>query len=95
MTREEALAKHVQYSWVVLEHKWRYYVGRFHGVQAVSDEKYDKIEESYKKLCTVLKLPTSASSMVGFDFKRASCRMVHDKMCKLYNLNSETTTWVG
>lgn len=89
MTKEEAIEKHIQHSWAVLEHKWRYYVGTKYGVKPVSDEKYDKIEENYKKLCKVLKLPTTASDMVGFDFNRGSCKIVHIKMCNQYKLKVE------
>lgn len=79
----------VRLSWKILEHKWRYYWGVRHGVQPISDEKYDKIETNYKKLAKVLKLKTYASDMVGFDFDRPSCRIVHENMCRKYGIKKK------
>ena len=75
-TKEEARTLYIKLSWKILEHKFRYYEGHKYGLTPISDDKYDKLESVYKKLAKLLKEPTSASDMVGFDYNRPSCKIV-------------------
>ena len=75
----------VSLGWQILEHKWRYYVGRAHGIDTISDQEYDELEDKYVGACMAVG-EEPYSNVVGFTFERASCRIVHEKMCNKYGL---------
>lgn len=63
--------------WLLLEHKCRYYVLND---SIIDDHSYDMLEKAYDKLAEELKLPKSASDMVGFDETRPACQSVMRKL---------------
>ena len=69
-------------AWEILGHKFLYYAGSKCKLESkiISDEKYDALETEYKDLCEELGIESTASSMVGFDSKRGSCRMVMEHL---------------
>ncbi len=82
------LARFYQLSWQILEHKFRYYEGEKYKLRPIADSEYDKLEAEYLDLCKKLDKPTSASSMVGFDYSRPSCLRVAEHLTKGKNLNA-------
>jgi len=87
LTKEEkkALLKkykklHIKFSWMILEMKFLYYIGRGKGFKCPSDEYYDSIEDKYRKLCKKLKKDTTACNHVGFPSNTPSGRLVAEKM---------------
>jgi predicted phosphoadenosine phosphosulfate sulfurtransferase len=82
LSRTEAKQLVVRLSWKILEHKFRYYEGAKYNLKTIPDEKYDKIESKYKRLCKALKIEPSASDMVGFNYDKPSCRLVASKLTK-------------
>lgn len=82
----------IWYAWTILEHKWRYYIGRGlkEDIDLIGDQEYDQLEEEYKALCAYLDIPTSATDMVGFDFNRGSCKLVHHKLSTIYDMPKTT-----
>ena len=72
----------VELSWKLLEHKFMYYVVKR---SVISDEMYDKLAMEYRRLCKEANVAPTADDMVGFDFGKASCRIVAAKMGKLHN----------
>lgn len=86
LTREEANKRFASLSWKILEAKWDYYIGPEFDVKPMADEKFDKMEEIYRKLATGLKLEPTAAEHVGFPMHTASGRLVHEKkMSKIKN----------
>lgn len=80
LTREQAKSLVCRLSYKILEHKFRYYEGAKYGLKSIPDDKYDKLEARYIRLCTLLKIEPTASNMVGFDYNRPSCKMVFNKL---------------
>lgn len=68
--------RHIQLSWLLLEHKYRYYVK---DAPIIQDYEYDLLEKEYDTLCDKLNLPKAVSDMVGFDESRPSCQSVITK----------------
>lgn len=66
----------IRLGWEILHHKFLYYEGAKHKLKPISDERYDKIENEYKDLCKGLGVEPTASNMVGFDYKKCSCKMI-------------------
>ena len=73
----------IHLSWLLLECKFLYYESFKYklkkGVKYPEDDEYDQWENEYKELAKKLNKPASASSMVGFDYNRPSCRLVMSK----------------
>lgn len=69
--------RHLELSWELLEHKCRYYILC---ETKVDDYIYDALEREYAQLCLDLGLPDTISTMVDFDTKRPSCKLVMDKL---------------
>lgn len=70
------IERHIQLSWLLLEHKFLYYVK---DKPIIQDYEYDMLEKEYDALCEKLNLPKTVSDMVGFDEKRHSCQAVMTK----------------
>lgn len=64
-------------SWVLLEHKFRYYILC---APIIEDYEYDMLEKEYETLCDKLKTPNSVSNMVDFDTSRPSCKLIMEKL---------------
>ena len=79
----------IDLSWLLLEHKWRYYVGVTYGVEPVSDAEYDELEGEYIILAGKLGLQEYTNRAVGFPSSRASAKLVDIKMRKLYNIKDK------
>jgi hypothetical protein len=71
----------VELSWKILEHKFMYYVLKR---SIIADESYDLLAMEYRNLCKQENVSPTADDMVGFDFDKASCRLVAEKMGKLH-----------
>ena len=69
--------KKILLAWWILEQKLKYYHPEFG--QCVSDEKYDKNEDTYKKLCKMFKEEPTACNHVGFPWETPSGRLVASK----------------
>ncbi len=69
--------RHIELSWQLLEHKCLYYMT---GSTKIDDYSYDLLEKEYRQLCSDLWLEDSISDMVGFDWKRPSCKLVMEKL---------------
>jgi NAD-dependent DNA ligase len=76
----------IDLGWLILEHKWRYYIGVRYGVSPVSDAEYDKLEDEYVQLADELIENAYSSTMVGFDINRPSCQLVDSKMKTQYKV---------
>lgn len=74
---EDKKQRFIQLSWIILEHKYRYYIL---DKPIIQDYDYDKLEKEYEALADELKLEPSASNMVGFDLDRPSCQSVVKKL---------------
>lgn len=72
----------IKIGWILLEHKCLYYtlVDPKYSTLRIPDYKYDFLENTYISLCRKLNKKDSVSSMVGFDKKRPSCKLVYDKL---------------
>lgn len=75
----------IELGWVLLEHKWRYYV---RGCAIIPDEQYDKLELEYKALAKKLGLTPSVAQTVGFP-DSPSGRLVASKMEEIYGKGNE------
>lgn len=71
----------VELSWKILEHKFMYYVIKR---SVIADESYDALAMEYRNLCKEENVEPTADDMVGFDFSKASCRLVAEKLGKLH-----------
>jgi hypothetical protein len=74
-----------QMSWKILEYKFAYYqCARLHpswkDETVVPDAVYDDLEDQYRLLCKEKNVEPSAADMVGFNFEKASCRLVALKL---------------
>jgi NAD-dependent DNA ligase len=67
----------IELSWIILEHKCRYY---HFNAPIIKDYEYDMLEKEYDALATQLGKPQSASNMVDFKLDRPACRAVLDKI---------------
>lgn len=67
----------VNLSWILLEHKCRYYILNKPTVQ---DYEYDLLEKEYDALAQELGLPNSVGDMVDFDTSRPACQLVMEKL---------------
>ncbi len=67
----------VKLSWWLLEQKLFYYYPEYG--KCVSDDKYDAMEEKYKKYCKILNIPTTVTDYVGFPIDKGSGKIVMDK----------------
>ncbi len=76
----DRLARFLDLSWELLEHKCRYYM---FSNPIINDYAYDKLEKEYEALALDLGKPPSATDMVDFDVSRPSCRRVYDRIYAL------------
>lgn len=72
------LEKFKALSWLILECKYCYYCAPQY--KHISDVEYDRLESEYKQLALSLDLNPTASSMVGFDTERPSCKLVKSRV---------------
>lgn len=70
-------ARFVELSWLILEHKYRYYML---SKPIIQDYEYDMLEKEYDGLADEIGLPKSASDMVGFKEDRPCCQKVMEKL---------------
>ena len=82
LTREEANKLLIKLSWKILEAKFAYYHPELCKVRPIADDKYDKMEDTYKKLCKLLKVNPTACNSVGFPTERACARLIMSKLSK-------------
>jgi hypothetical protein len=76
---------YIKLAWEILEDKFRYYEGAKYGLKPIPDDKYDKKEEIYKKICKILGKKPTACLSVGFPKDRASGRLVMSKLINRAN----------
>jgi NAD-dependent DNA ligase len=69
--------KFIQLGWELIKHKILYYE---FNKPIIEDIQFDKMEAEYRQLARELKLPPTASDMVGVDLSRPSVQNVLHKI---------------